>query len=134
MPGELVSGQVVAQWVYEATGGCVGPHTQGIGYLRDGKLIAACAYEGYNGHNVIVHNRFEFTPPRQAWRAFVDYMFVTLGCSRATATVPASNTKARALDEHIGFELEATLKGAAEDGGDLLIYVLWKDKCRMLHW
>jgi hypothetical protein len=130
----LVAGPKVAHWVYEKTGGCVGPHTQGIGYELDGVMTAGFAFEGYNGCNVIVHNRIDGWAPRAVWKAVVTYVFVTLGCDRLTAPVPQANKKARALDEHIGLELEATLKGAAEDGGDMLLYVLWKDKCRMLGW
>ena len=134
MSGQLVMGPDVAAWVYEATGGAVGPTTQAVGYLRDGALIVGCAVEGYNGNNIYGHFRCDKAPPRHYWKALASYIFNDLGCTRLTGPVAASNTKARKLDEHIGFELEATLKGAAEDGGDMLLYVLWKDKCRFLNW
>ena len=44
----------------------------------------------------------------------------------------ASNTDARRFNEHLGFREEARLMGAAADGGDVLLYVMWKEECRFL--
>jgi hypothetical protein len=46
--------------------------------------------------------------------------------------VDASNTDARRFNEHLGFCEEARLIGAAADGGDVLLYVMWKAECRFL--
>ena len=46
--------------------------------------------------------------------------------------VDASNTDARRFDEHVGFQEEARLHGAAPDGGDVIIYVMHKKDCRFL--
>lgn len=106
---------------------------QGIGLEKDGKLIAGVLYEGYSGTNVWMHVAAE---PGGRWmtRDFLqvcfNYPFVTLGCKRVSGYVMASNAEARRFDEHLGFEVEATLKGAAPDGGDVLLYVMWKEGCR----
>jgi RimJ/RimL family protein N-acetyltransferase len=39
---------------------------------------------------------------------------------------------ARRLDEHLGFTHEATLRGAAPDGGDVLLYVMRREDCRFI--
>ena len=130
----IVIGQEVAAWICLKTGGCVTPNTQGIGNEIDGILTAGVSFEGWNGVNAYVHQRIDKHPPRAFWWTVADFGFNHLGCKRLTGTVAASNHQARRLDEHIGFEHEATLKGAAEDGGDLLVYVLWRDKCRFLNW
>jgi hypothetical protein len=46
--------------------------------------------------------------------------------------VDASNLEARRFNEHLGFREEARLTGAAADGGDVVLYVLWKRDCRFI--
>lgn len=129
-----VSGVNVAAWVHEAAGGAVHATSQGIGQVRDGKLIAGVAYEGFTGPNIFVHQRVEDAPSRTYWWMVTDYPFNQLGCTRMTGLVEADNLKAIELNENIGFELEGKMKGAGRQGQDVLIYVLWKDKCRFLGW
>lgn len=106
---------------------------QVIGLRRDGELVAGSVYEGFNGHNCWVHLA---AVPGGHWlnrmflRAAFRYVFVQLGCSRLSGYVNASNMEARRFDEHIGFKEEARLKGAASDGGDVILYVMWQGDCR----
>lgn len=106
---------------------------QAIGLRRDGILVAGSIYEGFNGSNVWVHLA---AVPGGHWlnrmylRAAFFYVFVQLGCSRLSGYVNASNMEARRFDEHIGFKEEARLKGAAPDGGDVILYVMWQGDCR----
>lgn len=108
---------------------------KGIGLERDGELVAGAIYEGINQHNAWVH--LAGKPGRQ-WmtREFLRYgfyyPFVELGLSRLSGYVNESNLEARRLDEHLGYREEARLKGAAPDGGDVIIYVMWRDECRFL--
>ena len=48
--------------------------------------------------------------------------------------VDASNEKAININYKLGYELEATLKQAGSDGGDLLIMVMWRENCNILKW
>lgn len=109
---------------------------KGIGLERDGKMVAGVLYEGYTHHNIWMHVAAE---PGSHWltrdflRAVFAYPFVQLGVDRISGYVDASNTAARRFDEHLGFQEEAVLKGAARDGGDVILYVLWKKDCRYHH-
>lgn len=104
-----------------------------IGLERDGKLVAGVVYEGFNGHNVWIHLA---GLPGRRWlnreflRAAFCYPFVQCGVQRLSGYVNASNLDARRFDEHIGFQEEARLHGAAPDGGDVIIYVMQKEDCR----
>lgn len=106
---------------------------KGIGLERDGELIAGVLYEGYNGKNVWMHVAAE---PGGRWltreflRVCFAYPFIQLGCDRVSGAVENSNTAAKRFDEHLGFRPEAVLRGAAQDGGDVTLYVMWKDECR----
>jgi RimJ/RimL family protein N-acetyltransferase len=53
-----------------------------------------------------------------------------LGVNRVSGYVNASNAAARRLDEHLGFKPEAVLTGAATDGGDVILYVMWRKDCK----
>lgn len=125
----------VCDWVYSSTGGFYVPGCVGIGLARDDRLIAGVAYDGYNGAQILMHQRID--DPKAITREFVWfcfwYPFEQLKVRRVTGIVPKKNKAARRLDEHLGFKLEAVLK-AAHPTGDLCVYRLFKDECRMLSW
>lgn len=124
----------VGPWVMAAAGGIWREGAPTIGLLRQGRLSAGLVYENYNGRNVFVHYRVEGAHAGTRdflWAAF-HYPLVQLGCERITGLIAAGNARSRALAENLGLELEATMHGAAADGSDLLIYVMWKARCRWL--
>jgi RimJ/RimL family protein N-acetyltransferase len=105
---------------------------KGLGLERDGELIAGVVYEGFNGNNVWMHVA---TTPGKKWtmeylRYCFYYPFEELGCKRVSGYVEASNEVARRFDEHLGFQQEAVLRGAATDGGDVILYVMRREDCR----
>lgn len=108
---------------------------KGLGLERDGELVAGVIYEGYNGQNVWMHVA---AVPGRRWlnkeylRYCFEYPFVELGCRRVSGYVEARNLDARRFDEHLGFQQEAVLRGAASDGGDVILYVMWREDCRFL--
>lgn len=108
---------------------------KGIGLEKDGEVIAGALYEGFNGQNVWVHLAGQ---PGKRWmnREFLwygfHYPFNEMGVKRISGYVNASNAEARHLNEHFGYQEEARLKGAAPDGGDVILYVMWRENCRFL--
>lgn len=108
---------------------------KGVGLEKDGELIAGALYEGFNGQNVWAHLAGK---PGKRWmnRQFLwygfHYPFNEMGVKRISGYVNASNTEARRLNEHFGYQEEARLKGAAPDGGDVILYVMWRENCRFL--
>lgn len=106
-----------------------------IGLERDGALVAGVLFEGFNGQNIWMHVAAE---PGGRWmsRRFLGacfrYPFVGLGARRASIHVAEGNAASHRLGLHLGFTEEARLKGAAHDGGDLLLMVMWRDQCRFL--
>lgn len=106
-----------------------------IGLERDKQLIAGVLYEGINSQNAWMHVAAK---PKTNWltraylRACFVYPFVVCDLKRVSGYVDASNKAARRLDEHLGFREEARLQGAATDGGDVILYVMWRNECRFL--
>lgn len=111
------------------------PSAAGIGLKKDGQLISGVVYDDFNGKNVWMHVA---SVPGRRWLnreylyAGFAYPFIQLGCERITGWVEASNTDAIRFDEHLGFKREAVLKRAAQDGGDVFIYVMFREDCRFL--
>jgi L-amino acid N-acyltransferase YncA len=108
---------------------------QGIGIKRDGVMVGAVMYDHYTQNNIFMH--VAGTDGMQwATKSFVKavfgYPFKQLNCKRVSGWVDASNEKARRLDEHLGFKKEAILEGVAKDGGDVIIYRMWKHECRFI--
>lgn len=101
-----------------------------IGLERDGELVAGVIYEGYNGHNVWMHVAIPGRITKAYLRYCFHYPFVELGCTRLSGYVEASNAQARRFDEHLGFKQEAVLRGAASDGGDVILYRMTREDCR----
>lgn len=106
-----------------------------IGLDRDGQLVAGVVYEGFNGANIWMHLAAE---PGSRWmtrdylRYCFQYPFNEMGVQRISGYVSASNAQAIRLNEHLGYQREAVLKGAAPDGGDVILYVMRRDDCRFL--
>lgn len=110
---------------------------QGIGLRKDGQLVAGVLYDDWSGPNIWMHvaampGRHWMTPSayKMYTHACFHYPFVYLGCKRVTGWVEASNKDARRFDEHLGFKPEATLKGAARDGGDVILYTMFREDCK----
>lgn len=104
-----------------------------IGLRRDGELVAGVIYEGFNGRNIWMHVA---AVPGAKWMsktyllACFKYPFLICGVDRVSGYVNESNLAARRFDEHLGFREEARLKGAAFDGGDVILYAMWRKDCR----
>lgn len=107
---------------------------QGIGLEIDGQLVAGVLYERFSGPNVWMHIAAE--PGGLRWlsavtaRVAFSYPFLQLGVQRITGYVEASNVACLRFAKHLGFKTEAVLAGAARDGGDVEVLVLWRKDCR----
>lgn len=106
-----------------------------IGLRKRGELVAAAIYEGFNGVNVWVHLA---GVPGKRWmtrdflRAGFLFPFSVCKVQRLSGYVNESNAEAMRLNKHLGYQEEARLKGAAPDGGDVVIFVMWRENCRFL--
>lgn len=106
---------------------------KGIVLKRDGEIIAAALYVENNGTNCFVHLAGQ---PGRRWltREFLfwgfHYPFVQCGLKRMTCWVEETNTDSIRFCEHIGWTLEAVLKGAGQDGVDVRIYAMKREDCK----
>lgn len=126
--------EVVGRWVCARTGGTYSAvDSMAIGLAQDGELIAGVLYDHFNQRSVAMH----VAATGRNWlnrdylRACFRYPFLQLGVTKVLGIVDSANADARRFDEHLGFEIEATVKDAAP-GGDLLIYSMTREQCRFL--
>lgn len=132
----LGANDTIGPWVSRETGGSYVPGSGQTIALFDGdNLLAAVLYDTFNGANI--HMSVAAVPGarwlnREFLRVAFEYPFLQLGVKRITGMVAESNHQARKFDEHLGMELEATLLNAHPDG-NLLIYVMHRDKCRWIN-
>lgn len=100
----------------------------------DCEILYGIVFNNFNGHNATCH--IAVKRPSKSFMLLLQhaahYAFNQCRLKRLTGLVDVSNTKAMALDEHIGWEKEFVMKNAAADGGDLQVFVMWPDKCRWL--
>jgi RimJ/RimL family protein N-acetyltransferase len=132
----LVVGRGVVEWVAKRTNefGNFGTDA-GIGWLKNGEIVAGVAYADWNGVNVLAHiasDGYKRWMTRQYLWTIFDYPFQQLKVNRITCLIGQDNKASIRLCEHFGFSLETTLKGA-HPSGDLLVYVLWKKDCGWLN-
>lgn len=124
----------VGPWVCSRTGGLYSPvDSATIGLERAGQLVAGVLFDHFNGRSIAMHVAGEGQRwcTRELRRAVFGYAFRFLGVAKVIGLVDASNERARRLDEHLGFRLEARIADAAP-GGDLLIYSMTAAECRHL--
>lgn len=110
-------------------------YAKAIMLLDDQKLLAVTVYTDYAPRNISLHIASNGSK-RWLTRAFLlasfDYPFDQLGVRRVTGLVAASNPAALKFDLHLGFRVEGRMRGASEDGSDLLVLGMLRHECRYL--
>lgn len=105
-----------------------------IGLERDGQLVAVAVFDNFSPADCHVHlasdgSRHWMT--RAYLLAAFSYPFVQLGLRRITGIVPAKNTAALALNEHMGYVREGYSRHALPDD-DVVILGMLRSECRFL--
>lgn len=95
--------------------------------------VAATFYEGCNGASILMHVAGEgkdWLNREFLWFSFY-YPFEQLKLKKIICSVDSTNVDCVKFVEHIGFDLEATLKDASPKG-DLRIYTMIRENCKWL--
>ena len=106
-------------------------NSQALGLVKDGELVAGVWYEDYNKKSVTCHIAITGRMTRQYLSIIFDYPFVQLGVEKIICPVKSNNDKSIRLVKNMGFEEQARLLDVFPSG-DLLFFVMSKDKCRFL--
>lgn len=128
--------EYVADWVaaeVEQSGEWGSYYAMGI-EGPDGELSAGIVFNNFNGVNATVHIAVKRVSKLfiKLLRHASHYAFRVAGLKRLTGLVESGNEKALKLDEHMGFRREFVMKGAARDGQDMIVLVMWAEECPWL--
>jgi len=123
----------MGRWMCERTGGQYCGDGVYIGLEQDGKLIAVCGFDNYNGRSLHMHIAAEgkrWMTKEYLWYCF-HYPFVEVGVDKIIGIVEEGNKKAIRFDNRLGFVHEATIEDAHPNGA-ILILTMTKQQCRFL--
>lgn len=104
-----------------------------LGALDGERIIGAVLFMHHRGYSIEAHWAGE-----KGWlsrphlRDIFAFPFSTIGVRRINGLIPKRNKQARKIAERLGFKLEGTLRGADDDGRDLMIYGMLRRECRWL--
>lgn len=107
------------------------PYTT-IGLERDGKIIAGWLFNHYTGRNIEVSVASDGAITRGFIYAATDYVFMQLGCVRASCHVSVKNEKSLRFTRWFGWEQEGIRKNWYEDGSDAIVFGMLKENCKWL--
>lgn len=132
----IVTGLGVVEWVAKQTNefGNFGTDI-GIGWAKDGKLVAGVAYANYNGPNVECHIASDGSRKwldRRFLAVIFDYPFNQLKCERITVCIGEGNLPSRRFVEKLGFKHWTTLGADSHPTGELLVGWMFKRECRWI--
>jgi RimJ/RimL family protein N-acetyltransferase len=101
-----------------------------IGWVGE-EIESVVWYEDYNKKSVTCHIYLGKGLNKQYLATIFDYPFIQLGVDKIIAPVISSNDKSVEFVKKLGFEEQARLLDVFPTG-DLLFFVMSKDKCKFL--
>jgi RimJ/RimL family protein N-acetyltransferase len=102
-----------------------------IGLLKDDELVAGVWYEDYNKVSIMCHIAITGKMTPEYLNIIFDYPFVQLGVNKIVVPVLSDNEASIKFVKNLGFEENARLLDVSPDG-DMIFFVMTKDKCRFI--
>lgn len=130
----LIAGTPVVNWIV-GRGECFAPGggATGLGWVKDGKIVAGVMYEEFTEasiHATIVIEHGTIMT-KSFFHKIFDYPFNQLGVNKIIVQANTANVESVHLAKRLGFTEEGMIKGAYLDG-DRIILTMTKDECRIL--
>lgn len=128
----------VATWVQERLGGeLVKVPFVAFGVIEANRLVAGAYYHSWHDNNVIrditiavaIDDAAALKPETVA--RVLDYAFGQLKLPRITAEIPLANERAVQQATRLDFKLEGRKRKATPDGGEIGIFGLLAEECRV---
>lgn len=122
----------VAQWVSQRTGTPFYQPVAAIGWAdKDNNVAGGCVFHNYDHSNIDLAIAVDRPVTRGVIRAICHYVFVQLGCQRATIRTRKSNKAACRGAQKLGFKYECSLERwfGSENG---VQFKMTRDNCRWI--
>ena len=128
----LTDKNIVGPWVASRCNAIFTPdNSSTIGWVKDGRITAGVWYEDYNQVSVTTHIAVEEPLTRRYLHTIFHYPFEQLGVQNIIAPVISDNELSIDFVKKLGFEEKARLLDVFPSG-DLLFFVMTKDKCKYI--
>ena len=128
----LTDKSIVGPWVAQRCNAIFTPdNSSTIGWVKDGRITAGVWYEDYNQVSVTTHIAVEEPLTRRYLHTIFHYPFEQLGVQNIIAPVISDNELSIDFVKKLGFEEKARLLDVFPSG-DLLFFVMTKDKCKYI--
>jgi len=124
----------IGAWVAEITGQSSSWGSfYAMGVMSGEDILAGVVVNNHNGANATCHIAVVKQTKMivSLFQAVCDYAFRHCKLKRLTGMVPTNEPAVIAFDKHLGFEEEFVMKDGAP-GADMMVLVMWHDKCRWL--
>jgi hypothetical protein len=99
---------------------------------EDGEILVGVCLDSFLGKTCQIHlamrEDFHFSPRGMLFSTF-EYVFDILKVELLLGVVNSKNHKAMYYDLHLGFKELFRMPGVHEDGGDIVILGMTRDKC-----
>jgi RimJ/RimL family protein N-acetyltransferase len=102
-----------------------------IGLLKDNEIVAGVWYEDYNKVSIMCHIAITGKMTPKYLNIIFDYPFVQLGVNKIVVPVLSDNKASIKFVKNLGFEENARLLDVSPEG-DMIFFVMTKDKCRFI--
>ena len=128
----LIAGIPVISWIVNH-GECFAPGSgvTGLGWVKDGKIVAGVMYEEFTEASIHATIVIEEPMVKGFVHKIFDYPFNQLGVDKIIVQANTSNAESVNLAKRLGFTEEGMIKGAYLDG-DRIILTMTKDECKWL--
>lgn len=123
-------------WIAERAHLTIGPTLQALEAVNaEGRIVGMVAYDSPTPNSVYMHVALDH--PAAARHLIIPAFkgaFVGLDKKIVYGTVLSNNTRALALDLHLGFREVARLRDAWSPGVDVIFLEMRRENCRWLNW
>lgn len=129
----IIYGDSLRAPLEQALGVPLSQAAQFIGRQEGERLLAVAGYDNFTGHSVEMFAA-GFTrhwPSRNYLKAAFDYPFNQLQCRRVTGLCDASDPRAIAMHEKVGFKREGLIREGLGDS-DIIVFGMLKSECRWI--
>lgn len=105
-----------------------------IGFIRDGKIVAAALFSGFSGFNVFLSlaSVSPFWATKKSFRTLSEHAFNELGVVRVTSCVPGNLPDVHRLNARLGFKFEGIRRRGWDGTIDLFEFGMLKEECPWL--
>lgn len=134
MSFEITSDHAAGNWTAQKVdGGYFQERSRSIGLKKNGEFVAGVIYENWHGKSITCHIAVTGRITPAYLGAIFHYPFNVCKVGKIIVPVSSANITSIKFVEKMGFQEEARIKDAMQDG-DMVILTMPKEQCKYLEY